>query len=371
MSQYYVAERGESRGPFSLEQISQAIRTGGVAAHTLMWRDGMAHWDMAEQVLAGTGLFSHARLRGHHRQDLLLEGDAPLIAAYGRRFAAFTIDLLVLCLPMTVLLMLPRAFLPMALAQPAGILLCLIALLLYFTVLQGRAAGATLGKRALGIRVVRDDGSALGDRLALTRGLLLLLSGCLLVPGLWPLGNRLRRGLHDMACGTVVIEDEAEEPQALDLEHIPIGGWSALTWVMAGLSLLPPVAVGVAATLSIPAYQEYVVQSKVAMAVEQARDASERSVAYHREHGRWPLKPGDIGLVDGEELADIALLHLDGNGTVALTFTSDVIRGRALSIRIGSDGHRQCITNLPGRYTDRACSRGTLGAAVASAQLSP
>jgi uncharacterized RDD family membrane protein YckC len=371
MPRYFFADRGVSRGPFELDQIVQSVQTGEIESLTLMWRDGMDHWATAEQVLIGTGLFKYPGTHTAHvapHTDLDLQpADAPVIAAYGRRFAATLIDALVMFLPLLILNALPRAFLPDAVSTPIGGLLSVIALFAYYTLLQGRAEGASVGKRAVEIRVVRDDGGKLGDALALGRYTLLALFSLLLLPCLVPLLNRHRRGLHDMICGTLVLEGKSDENPAMDFSDSVVGGWGTTTWVMAGVSLLVPLAAGIVATLSIPAYQEYVVQSKVSLAIEEARDASEKMVEYRSEHGHWPLKPADIGLPNAAEIADVATMHLDGEGTVALTFTSDFIRGRALHIRIGEDGHRQCTTNLPRKFIDRACSRASLSPTLASA----
>lgn len=365
MPQYFVAENGVSRGPYTLAQVSQLVDIGGINAFTLMWKAGMGDWASAQNVLADTDIFdapAPARLPES-------QGDkSPVIAAFGRRLAAALIDGLVMFVPTTILMALPRAFLSDLPAWIAGGALAVLANLAYFTVLQGRAQGATFGKKALDIRVVRDNGDALGDGLSMGRYALLLLSSLLLLPCLVPLLNRHRKGFHDMICGTVVIEGKMAEDQVLDLSEASIGDWSPLTWVMASLMFLIPFTSGVIAAVSIPAYQDYVIRSQVAIAIEQARDASEKAVEYHSEHGRWPSQPEDIGLSKAMKIANVAMMNLDTQGTIALTFTADLISGRALHIRIGDDGHRQCTTNLPRKYTDRACSRATLSPSLASVQ---
>ena len=365
MPQYFVAENGVSRGPYTLAQVSQLVDIGGINAFTLMWKAGMGEWASAQNVLAGTGIFAGVTTS---RTSTPERDGSPVIAAYGRRLAAALIDGLVMFVPTSILMALPRAFLSDMSAWAAGGALALLANFAYFTVLQGRAQGATFGKKALDIRVVRDNGDALGDGLAMARYALLLLSGLLLVPCLAPLLNRRRKGLHDLVCGTVVIEGKLAEDQMPDFSEASIGDWSPLTWVMLSLMFLIPFTSGVIAAVSIPAYQDYVIRSQVAIAIEQARDASEKAVEYHSEHGHWPSQPEDIGLSKAMKIANVAMMNLDAQGTVALTFTADLISGRALHIRIGEDGHRQCTTNLPRKYTDRACSRATLSPSLASAQ---
>jgi uncharacterized RDD family membrane protein YckC len=81
-------------------------------------------------------------------------------------------------------------------------------------VLATTALGRTLGMRALGQRIVRYDGAALGTLRVLVRSFVLLLATGLLfwvhpalvvAYSLWMLFNRRRQMLHDQIVGTVVI----------------------------------------------------------------------------------------------------------------------------------------------------------------------
>lgn len=82
---------------------------------------------------------------------------------------------------------------------------------LYTTVSLVLWRGKTLGKHAVGIRVVREDGAAPDWRTALVRqvpiqavaGSLLPLVG--LADYLWPLGDRQNRALHDLLAKTRVV----------------------------------------------------------------------------------------------------------------------------------------------------------------------
>jgi uncharacterized RDD family membrane protein YckC len=361
MTSYFVAVDGESRGPYSHDQIAGQVRGGQIDAATLMWKEGMTDWAVAEQVLAGTGLLTQAPgLTPPLPPDAAHSAAAPeiqtpVIAAYGRRLAASLIDGFVLFVPVMVLVMLPHTLLPDISAFAVGELLALATSVAYYTLLQGRAEGATVGKRAVGIRVVRDNGEGLGIALALGRYVLLALFGMLLIPYLVPLFNSHRKGLHDMICGTVVIEGKRSEHPPLDLSNTMIGHWGALTWVMACLSLFVPV-IGILAAISIPAYQDYVVRAKVALAIEQARDVSEKVVAYHTAHGQWPASATDLGLSRESEVAGVATMRVLPNGMVTLTFMRNPIQGIELDIVIDESGHRQCVSSLPRKYTGRACS---------------
>ncbi len=59
--------------------------------------------------------------------------------------------------------MLTRAWVPDPPAFVVGELVAVLVGVVYYTWLQGRAEGATIGKRAVGIRIVRDNGENLGN----------------------------------------------------------------------------------------------------------------------------------------------------------------------------------------------------------------
>ena len=75
----------------------------------------------------------------------------------------------------------------------------------YFTIAVA-AWSATLGKRAVGIYVLRPDGSRVGLGRAFARWLASILSALLLFIGYLMVGLREdKRGLHDLICDTVVV----------------------------------------------------------------------------------------------------------------------------------------------------------------------
>src|SRR4051794_41745265 len=76
---------------------------------------------------------------------------------------------------------------------------------------KGVHNGQTWGKQVAGIRVVRDDGRPVGVKTALLREVLLkFVAGGItvigwLIDGLWPLGERENRALHDFPASTHVV----------------------------------------------------------------------------------------------------------------------------------------------------------------------
>lgn len=48
-SVYYVGKNGKKAGPFNRDAIAGYIRKGAISGDTLLWKEGMANWQMAEQ----------------------------------------------------------------------------------------------------------------------------------------------------------------------------------------------------------------------------------------------------------------------------------------------------------------------------------
>ncbi|MEF2072845.1 RDD family protein [Consotaella aegiceratis] len=79
----------------------------------------------------------------------------------------------------------------------------------YYVLLHGGPWQATVGKRALGLRVIKRDGGRLGYGLAFARWLAMLVSSFTLLIGFFMAGwTEQKRALHDMICSTRVIYDD-------------------------------------------------------------------------------------------------------------------------------------------------------------------
>ena len=71
----------------------------------------------------------------------------------------------------------------------------------------------TIGKRALGLYVLRSDGSQVGFLRAVGRWLSYILSALILFIGFFMIGLRQdKRGLHDLICDTVVVSSPGGRP---------------------------------------------------------------------------------------------------------------------------------------------------------------
>ena len=146
------------------------------------------------------------------------------LASWGSRVAATLLDWLILLVPVIVLTIIVVAI---AAGSDTGALVTgilgglayLVVLFVYAPTLmarEGKNNGQTWGKQVVGIRVVRDNGEAMGFGWAALReiavkGLLVgLVSSIIpLIPWLldylWPLWDDENRALHDMVASTHVL----------------------------------------------------------------------------------------------------------------------------------------------------------------------
>lgn len=122
-------------------------------------------------------------------------------AGFWKRFAAALIDGLLLGVVNIVLV---------AALGNAGSALSVGLGLVYYAVLEGGTTGQTLGKRALGIRVISfDTGGPIGYGRALIRYLGRIISTLILFLGyLWMLWDREKQTWHDKMAGSVVVPVE-------------------------------------------------------------------------------------------------------------------------------------------------------------------
>ena len=125
-------------------------------------------------------------------------------AGFWIRAAAYLIDLAIL-IAITVV---PLGVVILVLGSAPATLLDVAVTLAYFSVGNGR--GGTLGRRALGLRVIDDSRKPPGVRIGAALFLLSIISRLVLGLGyLWMVKDRRKQTWHDKACGTYVVRTRA------------------------------------------------------------------------------------------------------------------------------------------------------------------
>lgn len=248
MTQWYYSDAHRNRhGPVSAEELAALHCGGQLQPDSLVWRDGLDGWvpwhtqqaavvppdapPVAPTPLAeddGRWAVRPAEPASPYAPPQAPVGQVPVAAAetdvvpagLWKRFAAAVIDGLVL-LPVLFLLV---YLLGLGESDPEVLslesLLTVSVASLYFALLQSRPAGASLGKMATGIKVVRGDGTPMTFARALARGVLVQALGLFLrgVPlflsGLVVPVTRRQQAPHDLLLDTVVVDKHAFTPDA-------------------------------------------------------------------------------------------------------------------------------------------------------------
>jgi len=252
MSTWYYAEGDNRKGPVSSATLNELVAAGTVRDDTLVWRDGLAEWqpwrtlrgeaalpseggsapeDDGTEVCAVSGLrlprgrmvqagdqwvsmehrdeyFQKLREGGHVSQELR---PARILARIAARFIDGLIMFVVFFVVGIILVLVGGADETGALMPLTAILMTVaqwVVPALYTAYFLARF-GATPGKMATKIKVVRPDGGSLTFGRALGRHFADMLSALILLIGyLIALGDPERRTLHDRICDTRVVEQD-------------------------------------------------------------------------------------------------------------------------------------------------------------------
>ena len=241
---YYADAQGQRQGPFSAEELAGHVRAERLAAHSLVWRDGLETWQplasMASEldVALGTPAMPAESATSPAADAPYAPPTAPLaseqhpvaggdvvLAGFWRRLAALFIDsmvvgfayYLVLIVAVVVLgiggsLLLRNQDSTEGMAAMFG-MMALVYLLYpvisaaYYAGFESSGKQATLGKMAVGIKVTDTEGRRLTLGRALLRWLAVFLNYITLYVGyLIAAFTERKQALHDMICDTLVVD---------------------------------------------------------------------------------------------------------------------------------------------------------------------
>jgi uncharacterized RDD family membrane protein YckC/type II secretory pathway pseudopilin PulG len=258
-----------------------------------------------------------------------IDPDTVVYAGFWRRFAALFLDQLILgvafyALFFIVLLMVglgaglealahadkdPPAWLAVAWLLPT--LGYYLGAAFYYALQESSKHQATLGKRALGIKVTDDRGQRLRFAHALGRWFAASLSYLTLDIGFMMAGfTERKRALHDMVAGTLVVDQWAWTAHP---ERQQRGASGCLIAVIAAAILMVVVAVmGILAAIAIPAYQDYTLRANVSAAIAAGQALQPAIAEFRDQEGRCPVQDdGEAGLQPPEAYAGPKVERID------------------------------------------------------------
>lgn len=277
MAQWYYAQGDQRLGPVETQDLQARLASGELNGDTLVWREGMGQWQAVRELAAELAFTTpadvdavtapdsfapaasaspYAAPQASMYQPALVEHAGEVVyAGFLKRFAAASIDNLVLGVVSMVLLFGGMALLGFGTALTpesyargmlgAGFPLLLILVIYgiqaaYFSWMTASASQATLGKMAVGIKVVRSNGQGLSlgrsfGRWVAMFGLALITCNLALLVSAFMSGLSARKqGLHDMMADSLVVDKWAftghPERQRREL--------GVVTWIVLGLAAL-------------------------------------------------------------------------------------------------------------------------------------
>lgn len=250
-----------------------------------------------------------------------------------------------------------------ALGYVALLLVYYVGAACYFSLQESSTHQATLGKRALGIKVTDAHGRRLGRGQAFGRWFAAALSYLTLYIGfLMAAFTERKRALHDIVADTLVVDrwaftDTPERQQ----RHV---GVAAILVAIAAVFIFVAIA-GILAAIAIPAYQDYTLRAKVMEAVNAAAPLKTQVAGFFASEGRCPAN-GEGGIAEagnyaGARVASIATGTMEGSGLCAVEVTlrdapGGPLEGKRVWLEFQpSTGAWQCSSDLKKAYLPAAC----------------
>jgi uncharacterized RDD family membrane protein YckC/Tfp pilus assembly major pilin PilA len=252
-----------------------------------------------------------------------------MYAGFWKRFAAASLDLMILLVPMLVIGIIVALITgPKSTATAAADLSTLAVLWLYFAIMESSSRQATLGKIAFGIRVVDLDGNRISFLRASARFFAKLLSGLSLAVGfLMAAVTRRKQALHDIVASCLVVNADATAADVLRAGPAPARSARGIVAIVLAVVCLPLAAAG--AAVAIPAYQDYTVRAKVNDAVQSGRGATTGVAAYMVRHKAPPRSLEDARAVPSSPYLREAVITREG--AIVLTLAVARLEGKRIT----------------------------------------
>lgn len=285
MTEWYFADGQERQGPLSAEDMRQRFQRGDITLATLVWREGFAQWAPLSEAVdelqlqnlasAASTLGNGIDLRGDYTAidngtaplpgtgggtyspytapaaatgyagSAVVDGQDVVYAGFWKRYAAYFIDYILLTVVTLPLSMIINVMGASSGNEGVQVALTLVVMLLslvisigYYAGFHASRGGATLGKMAVGIKVVRGNGERISFLRAFCRYLATIVSSLILMIGfIMAAFTERKQALHDMMCDTLVVDKWAftEHPE---LQQRGLGTVTIVILVIAALAVV-------------------------------------------------------------------------------------------------------------------------------------
>ena len=204
---WYYASGGQQLGPVDEVRLQELVQTGMVSAETLVWREGLDGWKPYSTAVSGAPPLQRyagfwIRFVARIIDDMILGVVSYIIfIPFGLMMGGVGLSLGNNPSPAEAMAALPAVFGLIAILSLIGLGLNALYQAYFLS-----TKGATPGKMALGLKVIRADGLPISPGLGAGRYFATLLSGLTLAIGYIIAGfDSQKRALHDHICSTRVI----------------------------------------------------------------------------------------------------------------------------------------------------------------------
>jgi uncharacterized RDD family membrane protein YckC len=199
---YYIANKGKQSGPFSKVQVTEMISSGLISPHDLCWREGLPNWiSISQEILSS----KTSPLNNQNPSENLR------LASFGTRWCAAIIDGIIMYISCYIIgfilgfTLVANGVRDMNLISFLGFTTGVICEWLYHAIMLSSSYQATLGKRAMGILVIDQNGSPITFAQATGRHFGKILSFLTLFIGFLMAGwTKRKQALHDIMANTLV-----------------------------------------------------------------------------------------------------------------------------------------------------------------------
>ena len=290
---------------------------------------------------------------------------AGIYAGFWKRFAAFILDYIIVVVMAAAAGGVIGLFYGIGAGAPSedtasglGAVAGLTVWWLYHALMESSSRQATLGKMALGIKVVDQEGNPVSFGRATVRNLAKLLSGMILLIGYLMAGFTFRKqALHDILAGCLVVNRAATGDQMQEgaaAKGMP--AWAIVLIVLGALAF--PVAI--LAAIAIPAYQDYTARARVAIVVEAGNKATQAVETFYARNNTLPRDLREAGMPD-PGLSEIRQVNVDaGNGTVQIVLAMAPLDGKSIVFVPQRDANNRVVwtcrsEDVPARYLPPHC----------------